>query len=69
MSLDAFSHGVSTTQLCVGAVVGVGLAAGEGAGGAVNGRLLLKIFASWVLTPLAAGAIAALAFALLRGAL
>ena len=70
-SLIASAEGwpVSTTQLCVGAVVGVGLAAGEGAGGAVNGRLLLKIFASWVLTPLAAGAIAALAFALLRGAL
>ena len=70
-SLIASAEGwpVSTTQLCVGAVVGVGLASGDDVKSAVNTRLLLRIFLSWVATPLAAGLAAALAFALLRPAL
>ena len=56
-SLIASAEGwpVSTTQLCVGAVVGVGLASGEDPKKAVNVKLLRRIFLSWVATPLAAG--------------
>ena len=72
-SLVASAEGwpVSTTQLCVGAVVGVGLASGDGAraSDAVNTRLLARIFLSWVATPLVAGLVAALAYACLRPAL
>ena len=72
-SLVASAEGwpVSTTQRCVGAVVGVGLASGDGAraSDAVNTRLLARIFLSWVATPLAAGIFSALAFACLRPAL
>ena len=72
-SLIASAEGwpVSTTQRCVGAVVGVGLASGDGAraSDAVNTRLLARIFLSWVATPLVAGLVAALAYACLRPAL
>ncbi|KAH8044067.1 inorganic phosphate transmembrane transporter [Aureococcus anophagefferens] len=71
-SLVASAEGwpVSTTQLCVGAVVGVGLGSGDGAraSDAVNTRLLAHL-PSWVATPLVAGLVAALAYACLRPAL
>lgn len=70
-SLVASAEGwpVSTTQLCVGAVVGVGLASGEDVSEAVNKKLLGKIFLSWVCTPLAAGTLSAAAYAALKGIL
>ena len=70
-SLIASAEGwpVSTTQLCVGAVVGVGLASGEDPGKALNRKLLGRIFLSWVATPLVAGCFSALFFACLRPAL
>ena len=63
-SLIASAQGwpVSTTQLAVGAIVGVGLVSGTGAGGAVNFKLLGKIFFSWVLTPAITGGLSALLF-------
>ena len=71
-SLIASAEGwpVSTTQLCVGAVVGVGIVSGDGdAAKSVNTALLAKIFLSWVATPLAAGIFAAIAFVCLRPAI
>ena len=66
-SLIAAAEGwpVSTTQLAVGAICGVGLMSGQGAAG-INVKLLVKIFFSWVLTPVITGALAALVFVILN---
>mmetsp|Transcript_13384 Transcript_13384/g.46596 ORF Transcript_13384/g.46596 Transcript_13384/m.46596 type:complete len:578 (+) Transcript_13384:69-1802(+) len=60
---------VSTTQLCIGAVVGVALVSGEDVSKSLNRKLLFTIFCSWVLTPFMSGIISAICFACLRPAL
>jgi len=67
-SLIASAQGwpVSTTQLAVGAIVGVGLVSGTGSGSTVNFKLLFKIFFSWVLTPAITGSLSALVFVILN---
>lgn len=55
---------VSTTQIAVGAVMGVGLARGIGA---LDLRVILSIMASWVVTLPAGGILAALIFFVLKG--
>jgi len=54
---------VSTTQCVVGAVAGVGLVDGIKA---VNWKLFINVFISWLLTLPIAGAIGALTFSFLR---
>ncbi len=54
-----FGVPVSSSQAIVGAVVGVGLVKGIGM---VNVRQLKRIFASWFLTPLFAGVLAAVLY-------
>lgn len=44
---------VSSSQAIVGAVIGIGIAKGRGAG--INFRIVGKIFTGWIATPLAAG--------------
>lgn len=70
-SLIASAEGwpVSTTQLCVGAVVGVGLASGDDVSKSVNTKLLSRIFLSWICTPAASGICASIAYALLASAI
>lgn len=70
-SLIASAEGwpVSTTQLAVGALVGVGLVSGEDVSTAVNCKLLRKIFCAWVLTPILTALFAMVYFASLRPAL
>lgn len=55
---------VSTTQIAVGAVMGVGLARGIGA---LDMRVILNIMVSWVITLPAGAILAALLFFLLKG--
>lgn len=55
---------VSTTQIAVGAVMGVGLARGIGA---IDLRVLGSIFVSWVITLPAGGILAALFFFMFKG--
>ncbi|MFV0335577.1 MAG: inorganic phosphate transporter [Tropicimonas sp.] len=65
---------VSTTHVTVGAVLGVGflreaMAVRAGGRGRVNRRLMLRIFAAWIITVPATAALAGLTFFTLRGAL
>lgn len=70
-SLIASAEGwpVSTTQLAIGALVGVGLLSGADISTAVNFKLLGRIFCAWVLTPVCTAVFAMLYFALLRPAI
>lgn len=67
-SLIASAEGwpVSTTQLAVGALVGVGLVSGDDISNALNFKLLARIFGAWVLTPATSALFAMLYFAVLR---
>ncbi|KAK3282222.1 hypothetical protein CYMTET_10030 [Cymbomonas tetramitiformis] len=56
---------VSTTQLAVGAVIGVGLVSGDGIK-SINLKLFGKIFFSWAMTPLITGLVAGLLYGMLQ---
>lgn len=70
-SLIASAEGwpVSTTQLAVGALVGVGLVSGDDISHALNFKLLARIFGAWVLTPASSAIFAMVYFAALHPAI
>mmetsp|Transcript_7748 Transcript_7748/g.10796 ORF Transcript_7748/g.10796 Transcript_7748/m.10796 type:complete len:585 (+) Transcript_7748:33-1787(+) len=72
-SLLASAEGwpVSTTQLAVGALVGVGLVSGDRntIGSTLNFALLRRIFLAWILTPFTSAIFAAFYFLILKSAI
>lgn len=63
LAATALGLPISTTSVLVGAISGTGLAEGKAN---VNGKLLARIALGWITTLPAAGAVAALSFAIVR---